>query len=158
MGRGELLSTLGRGINEREFATGSRMKGQCLCRRVSVEIANAPEYINVCNCQFCRKLGAAWGYFRAEQVSIEGETREFRRDDLDEVWLAGHFCPNCGTTTHYTVVHPSNDRDRMAVNTRVFEQAELDGIEVRYLDGRSVDEDTPFERTATGRIGDGSAF
>lgn len=135
------------------------MKGTCLCRRVTVEIERAPEYINICNCQFCRKLGAAWGYFPTGEVTITGTTQEFRRDDLDEVWLAGHFCPHCGTTTHYTIVNEKDGRDRMAVNTRVFAQDDLDGIEVRYLDGRAVDDDdTPFERTAMGHIGDGSAF
>ncbi len=129
------------------------MKGQCLCRKVTVEIDEAPEYINICNCRFCRSLGAAWGYFRKAQVTVTGETKSYRRDDLDEIFLDGYFCPTCGTCTHY-VNFAQPERDRMAVNTRLFEQDELDGIEVRYLDLRGED----YIRTATGKIGDGCAF
>lgn len=129
------------------------MKGKCLCGSVSVEIDEAPEYINICNCRFCRSLGAAWGYFRKAQVQVDGETRPFRRNDLDEIWLEGHFCPNCGTCTHYINVGDP-ERDRTAVNTRVFEQDDLDGIEVRYLDIRGDD----TIRTGEGIIGDGHSF
>lgn len=133
------------------------MKGQCLCRRVSVEIAETPAYIHICNCTFCRRLGAAWAYYRSDQVTISGKTTAYSRDDIDEVWLAGHFCPICGTTTHYEVIHPSDEG--IAVNSRLFDQDELAGIEVRYLDGSKVEsKDDDFPRTAFGTIGDGSAF
>ena len=134
------------------------MKGACLCGRVQVEIDHAPPYINICNCRFCRSLGAAWGYFGVEEVTVTGETRGYSRDDLDDVWLAGHFCPTCGTVTHYTVIK-EGEGDGLAINTRIFPQDELDGIEVRYLDGRSVEsEEDDFVRTGLGHIGDGKAF
>lgn len=133
------------------------MIGRCLCRRVSVRIEEAPAHINICNCDFCRRLGAAWCYFKPGEVTISGETKPFQRDDLSEVWLSAHFCPECGTTTHYEVIHP--DGEGVAVNSRLFEQSDLAGIEVRYLDGRKVEsEEDDFVRTATGTIGDGSAF
>lgn len=132
------------------------MKGACLCGKVSVEIDAAPEYINICNCRFCRCFGAAWGYFRKAQVTVTGETKSFRRDDLEEIWLDGHFCANCGSCTHY-INFGDPARDRMAVNTRLFAQDALDGIEVRYLDGRQAEE-TDFVRTAGGNIGDGHSF
>jgi hypothetical protein len=134
------------------------VKGTCLCRRVTVEIARAPESITFCNCNFCRKLGAAWGYFDGGEVTVSGTVSSYSREDLDDVWLAGHFCPTCGTTTHYTFVE-QHARDRIAVNTRVFAQAELDGIEARFEDGRAVTDDgDDFVRTGSGHIGDGKAF
>jgi len=129
------------------------VKGKCLCGSVSAEVEEAPEYINICNCRFCRSLGAAWGYYETPQVRIDGKTVPYRRDDLYEIWLEGHFCPTCGTTTHYTVIKAPH-QDRMAINTRLFEQNELDGIEVRYLDIRGEDQ----LRTGKGHIGDGKAF
>src|SRR5690606_25675283 len=90
----------------------SDMRGYCLCRRVTVEIDRAPEYINICNCDFCRKRGAAWAYFRIAEAKVAGTTHEYRREDIDDVWLIGHHCPTCGTTTHYTFV-PEHATDRV---------------------------------------------
>ncbi len=132
------------------------MKGSCLCGNVNLSLEEAPEYINICNCRFCRSAGAAWGYYRKAQVSVEGETKTIQRDDLDEIWLDRHFCANCGSCTHYSVVKDEH-RDRIAVNTRLFVQDDLDGIEVRFLDGRMVDDDE-FIRTGDGKIGDGKSF
>ncbi len=129
------------------------MMGSCACGKVSVEIDEAPEYINVCNCGFCRPAGAAWGYFRHAQVKVTGDTRTFRRSDLPNPRLDLHFCPECGTVTHY-INFGQPERDRMAVNTRVFLQDDLDGIEVRYLDIRGDD----MIRTGEGTIGDGHSF
>jgi len=134
------------------------MKGACVCGRVTVEIASAPEYLNSCNCKFCRSSGAVWGYFSSDEVTVSGETRGYRREDLDDVWLENRFCPNCGTTTHYVFVE-AHPRDRVGVNARLFPQDELEGIEVRYLDARAVEtEDDEFVVTARGHIGDGKAF
>jgi hypothetical protein len=134
------------------------MKGACLCRRVTVETARAPESVTFCNCDFCRKLGAAWGYFDPHEVTVSGEVGNYSREDIEDVWLAGHFCPTCGTTTHYTYVKQV-ERPRVAVNTRVFAQDDLDGVPVRYQDGRPVEaDDDKFVRTGDGHIGDGKAF
>lgn len=132
--------------------------GECLCRRVRVEIDAPPAYINICNCKFCRKSGAAWGYFPSSAVKVSGATVGFSRDDIGEVWLVGHFCPSCGATTHYTA-SPDDPSERVGVNTRLFAQDDLDGIEVKFQDGRAVDtEDDDFIVTARGHIGDGTAF
>lgn len=134
------------------------MKGRCVCGRVSLTLPRRPGYINICNCRLCRSTGGAFGYFAPEELAIAGETRDFRRDDLPEVWLTLNFCPNCGSATHWTPTGRT-ELGRIGVNMRLFKQSELDGIEVRYQDGRGViDETDDFVTTATGRIGDGKAF
>ncbi|WP_057883237.1 GFA family protein [Tsuneonella troitsensis] len=133
------------------------MIGQCLCNRVSIEVEKAPEFINVCNCKFCRGMGAAWGYYLPADVSITGTTAAYGRQDLGEPQARGHFCPTCGCTTHFEVILPG--AEGTGVNTRLFAQEELEGIEVRYYDGRSRERgDSEVPCTATGRIGDGMAF
>lgn len=134
------------------------MNGECLCRGVCVTVAARPDYINICNCRFCRSSGAAWGYYERAQVTVAGETREFTRDDIDDAWLIKHFCPTCGATTHYSAT-PQHPSERVGVNMRLFLQDDLAGIEARFEDGRQVDrEDDDFVCTAQGRIGDGTAF
>ena len=134
------------------------MKGSCVCGGVTLELPRKPDYINICNCRLCRSTGGAYGYFAPKELTIAGETKGFERDDLPEVWLTTHFCPTCGSATHWT---PSGKTElgRIGVNMRLFAQEELDGIEVRYQDGRGViDESDDFITTATGHIGDGKAF
>ncbi len=134
------------------------MKGSCICGGVTLALPRKPDYINICNCRLCRSTGGAYGYFKPEELTIAGETRGFERDDLPEVWLTMHFCPTCGSATHWT---PSGKTElgRIGVNMRLFAQDELEGIEVRYQDGRNViDESDDFITTATGAIGDGKAF
>jgi hypothetical protein len=134
------------------------MKGQCLCRRVTVTVDQAPDFINACNCRLCRSLGAAWGYYPPSSVTVEGSTASYRRDDLGyEPWSEVHFCPSCGATTHFVVIHP--DHEGIGVNTRLFDQDALDGIEMRYYDSRRRSgPDLDVEQTGIGRIGDGCAF
>ncbi|OYW45462.1 MAG: hypothetical protein B7Z08_12610 [Sphingomonadales bacterium 32-68-7] len=112
----------------------------------------------MCNCRFCRSLGAAWAYYRPDEVAITGETGTYRRDDIAEVWLIAHFCPTCGSTTHYTPTE-RGDPDEWGINSRLFALDELAGIAARFQDGRRVaTADDTFVVTGTGHIGDGKAF
>lgn len=134
------------------------MKGRCACGRVTLELPRRPDYINICNCGLCRPTGTACGYYAPDELTVSGETREFQRDDLDDVWLIQHFCPDCGSATHWTPTERAPP-GRIGVNMRLFPQDELSDVEVRYQDGRAVfTADDEFVTTATGRIGDGKAF
>ena len=134
------------------------MKGECLCRRVAVEVHAAPEFINICNCKLCRKSGAAWGYYAPSAVEVSGTTGSYRRDDLgDEPSSEKHFCQECGCTTHFVVIHP--EHGGMGINMRLFDQDFLGGIEVRYYDTRALSRSGGEARqSGTGQIGDGCAF
>ena len=134
------------------------MKGSCVCGGVTLELPHPPEYINMCNCRLCRSTGGAYGYYAPEELTVTGETTGFERTDLPEVWLTMHFCPRCGSATHWTPAG-NTELGRIGVNVRLFPQEELEGIEFRYQDGRGViDETDEFVTTATGHIGDGKAF
>lgn len=134
------------------------MKGGCVCGGVTFVLPRRPDYINICNCRLCRSTGGAFGYFAPEELTVTGETKGFQRDDLPDIWLTLHFCPRCGSATHWSPTGRT-DLGRIGVNMRLFSQEDLDGIEVRYQDGRGViDETDEFVTTATGTFGDGKAF
>lgn len=134
------------------------MKGECLCRKVQLEVGTPPEFINACNCKLCRRSGASWGYYMPSDVLVNGETSTYRRDDLGrEPGAELHFCPTCGSVTHFVVIDPH--QQGTGVNMRLFGQDELEGIEVRYYDTRSRLKATDaVEQTGTGCIGDGRSF
>ena len=116
------------------------MKGSCHCGRVTIEVARRPDYLNQCNCTLCVKLAGLWAYYSQAEVEIVGETRAYRRADMDPPMLGTHFCPDCGATTHWAPTEHFK-ADRTGINMRLFEPEELLGIEVRYGDKRGPDYD-----------------
>jgi hypothetical protein len=79
------------------------LKLSCLCGQVRIETRKRPDYINECNCTLCRKSGARWAYFHPSDVTVEGATKSYSRQDKDDPAAALQFCPQCGSTTHFTL-------------------------------------------------------
>lgn len=116
--------------------------GRCACGDATVSVARRPDYINCCNCRLCQRTGGAWGYFQRGEVTIDGETQGFVREDLPEACLTTLFCPRCGSTLAWVSLDP--DYTRMGVNMRLFDPEHLRGIETRFPDGQNWDEDTDY--------------
>lgn len=115
------------------------MQASCLCGAVRVSLARKPEYINDCNCSLCRRAGGAWGYYSNQDVNISGETSYFLRSDIENPAVAAHFCPSCGTSTHWALSEAyqraNPGLDRVGVNMKLFAPKDLIGIEIRFPDG-----------------------
>ena len=111
------------------------MTGACHCGGIAIALARHPDYANDCNCSLCTKSGAVWGYYPSADVEIEGGTGRYVRTDRERPSVRLHFCPTCGTATHWTPTDATSDR--MGVNLRLFPPGALVGIEVRYPDGRN---------------------
>ena len=112
---------------------------ECLCGALAVTIADRPDHVNACNCDLCRKSGARWGYFDPAQVTVSGASSRYRRTDKPEPACEIHFCPACGTTTHFRLTEASIARfgdTMMGVNMALAQEEELAGIELRYPDGK----------------------
>lgn len=112
----------------------------CHCGRVRVETARRPDHVNECNCTLCDKAGARWGYFSPAEVRVDGPTTGYCREDKDDPGARVHFCPRCGATTHFTLTESAAARfgnTLMGVNMRLADEADLQGLELRYPDGRA---------------------
>lgn len=133
------------------------MKGACACGSVAVSVQRKPEYINFCDCSLCRRVGAAWGYYDLAEVSVTGELTSFVRRDLDEVYLATEFCPTCGTTVRWVPL-PDRDSQRAGVNMRLFDPAEIAGIESRFPSGLDWVDERPPPRHPPLPYGSGTVF
>jgi hypothetical protein len=116
--------------------TLDRADGGCHCGRVTIAVSRRPEYLNACNCSVCTKLGAMWGYYTADEVTVAGAARDYVRGDVAEPKLVFHSCPNCGSTTHYTMIE-SGPATKVGVNMRTFDPAWLIGVELRFGDRRN---------------------
>jgi hypothetical protein len=124
------------------------MKGVCLCGRVTIDVPGRPEYLNDCNCAFCVKLGAMWGYYPAGAVTFGGTTTSYVREDVTEPKLRAHFCGTCGATTSWSPIKDDMP-DRMAVNMRLFDLADLMGVELRFGNRRDHPTGEHYYRAAT---------
>ena len=112
---------------------------KCLCGDVAIELENRPAFINECNCTLCARTGARWGYFDPSDVRVEGHTSAFSRKDKEAPNAEVHFCPTCGSTTHFVLTESAISRfgknSLMGVNMWLAEPHELSGLELRYPDG-----------------------
>jgi hypothetical protein len=111
----------------------------CHCGRTTIRLPRKPDYINVCNCTMCTKLGWRCIYYGSDELEITGDHDAYVRGDLREVYLQVMRCSHCGVPTHWV---PLNDppHERMGVNAALVDETVLEGIEVRLIDGRSWDE------------------
>ncbi len=116
------------------------LKLTCLCGRVRIEVAKRPDFINECNCTLCSKSGARWSYLHPSDVTIEGATGRYSREDKVDPAADLHFCGRCGSTTHFTLTDSAKARFgdvQMGVNMALADERDLAGIELRYPDGRA---------------------
>ena len=112
----------------------------CLCGTVRLETAKRPDFMNECNCALCSKSGARWGYFHPSEVTVEGATGSYSRTDKPDPAAVLHFCPTCGSTTHFTLTESGVAKHGdgiMGVNMLLADERELAGLEVRFPDGRN---------------------
>jgi hypothetical protein len=115
-------------------------KLSCLCGQLRVTISTRPDFINECNCTLCSKAGARWAYLLPAAVSIEGTTNGYRRADKADPAAEIHFCPICGSTTHFTLTPSAISKFgnvQLGVNMRLADENDLAGIELRYPDGKA---------------------
>lgn len=111
----------------------------CLCGDVEIKLEKRPAFINECNCRLCSRTGARWGYYHPSDVTVGGGTSAFSRKDKGDPNAEVHFCPACGSTTHFVLTASAISRfgenSVMGVNMWLAEPYELAGLELRYPDG-----------------------
>jgi len=127
----------------------------CHCGQIRVKIEKRPDHINECNCTLCGKSGARWSYFHLSEVSVEGTTSGYCREDKPDPAARIHFCANCGATTHFTLTESSVAKfgnSMMGVNMWLADECDLAGLELRYPDGRAWSGEGEFGYVRAARI------
>ena len=127
----------------------------CLCGQVRVRMASQPGYIHECNCLLCTKSGARWAYFDPSEVSVEGSTNGFSREDKADPAAEIRFCAKCGSTTHFVLTASAVSQfgnSVMGVNMRLADERDLAGIELRYPDGQAWSGEGAFGYVREARI------
>jgi len=127
----------------------------CLCGQTKIELARRPPFINECNCAFCSKTGARWGYFHPSDVKIVGNSKGYRRRDKDQPNAQVHFCVECGSTTHFVLTERAIAQfgnTMMGVNMWLADPGALAGTELRFPDGRAWSGEGDFAHVREARV------
>jgi len=124
----------------------------CHCGATRIELPHPPAIASECNCSFCAKTGAIWGYYRPEEVRIVSALH-------DKVYSASqglnlhHFCANCGGNTYgdspdwasaYNDDGTPKDgvggvptQRTIGINMRLADDFDLSTLTVQKMDGRN---------------------
>lgn len=116
-------------------------QASCHCGNVKIHVSHQPEFMQDCNCSLCRNSGAVWGYFDPADVQIEGLTSGYTRQDYTDPAVDIRSCRECGATTHWVLtdvyVAKIGSNSQIGVNMRLFEAEDLEGVELRFPDGKN---------------------
>lgn len=99
------------------------MKGRCDCGKVTITVQGLPDKINACPCEYCRRVGAHWGYYDPGEVEVSGETHVYQRASRR---IEFHRCATCGVVSHW--VEPTGELRRMGVHMENFDREALQGV------------------------------
>lgn len=79
----------------------------CRCGQLKATAAGEPVRVSVCHCLECQKRsGSAFAVqarWPADQVTISGDSREWVQTADSGNRITHHFCPECGSTVHYSI-------------------------------------------------------
>lgn len=126
----------------------------CHCGATRIELPGLPYSAKACNCTYCARTGAVWGYYKPGEMKFitqDGERTYSGSDGMNQ----HHFCGTCGMQTWgdspdwasvynvdgtpkegFTAETYPTERT-YAVNLRLVEDLDLATVDVEQVDGRN---------------------
>ena len=126
----------------------------CHCGATRIELPHPPAHAKECNCSYCSRTGAVWGYYGPGELrflSHQDEKTYSASDGMNQ----HHFCGQCGMQTWgdspdwasvynndgtpkpgYTPGSMPTERT-YAVNLRLIDELDWSAIAVEKVDGRA---------------------
>lgn len=125
----------------------------CHCGATRIELPHSPLAAKACNCSYCARTGAIWGYYGAGEMrflSQQGE-KTYSASGMNQ----HHFCGTCGMQTwgdspDWASIYNNDGTPKegftanslptqrsYAVNLRLIDDLDWSGIAVEQVDGRN---------------------
>ena len=111
------------------------IKGSCHCGAVTFQYPGTPEKLTSCNCSLCRRTGGLWAYAPKNETALSAPENAVMKYVCGDKTLATVSCKTCGCTTHWEPLEDQKPDARMAVNMRMADQKDIEGVRVRRFDG-----------------------
>ena len=119
------------------------IKGSCHCGHTQFEVSEAPVGVTRCTCSLCAKRGALWAYYTPAQFRLTSSAENVATYLWGSCTVKHHFCEKCGCGTFsespdWSTGKPNFDKPKVGVNSRLFDDFDLDAVPVTVIDGRNM--------------------
>jgi hypothetical protein len=119
------------------------IRGSCHCGGTAFEVSAAPENVTRCTCSFCSKRGSLWAYYTPSQFTLATPETSISTYRWGSKTVKHHFCGICGCgtfteTPDWSTGEPDFDNPKVSVNARLFDDFDLDAVEVVVIDGKNL--------------------
>lgn len=112
-------------------------EGSCHCGKVAFTVEADPPALGMsCNCSHCRRKGFLLSFFPADQFRLERGEGDLKSYFFYKHNIEHRFCTTCGTQPFAMGKMPDGSA-MAAVNLRCVDSIDLDGLEIRKVDGAS---------------------
>lgn len=135
------------------MTTSGTIHVSCHCKATRIELPHPPTSAKECNCTFCAKAGAVWGYYAPDEVKIVSAEHDLIYSASDQI-NQHHFCGRCGGNTHgdspdWASIYnmdgtlkegakgPMPKTRIFAVNMRMVDDFDVETLDVEKVDGRN---------------------
>lgn len=105
------------------------LKDSCHCGAIQLSVAQKPQYLNQCHCSICYKYGTRWGYYTRNEVETQRKDEDEAIYQCSDKILDFCRCSHCGCV--YAWLPIDTKVDEVGVNMRMFDEADMEGVEVR---------------------------
>ena len=109
----------------------------CHCGDVRIEMSERPVSLTECNWSICRRYGALLTYCTSSSAKTMHRPEAIRTYCWNDEVIEFVSCNKCGCLTHYEDTDKSGNY-RIAVNARMMDPKDLDGISLRLFNGESM--------------------
>lgn len=119
------------------------IKGSCHCKATTFEVSQAPQTVTQCTCSFCSKRGSLWAYYSPSQFKLVTPLKNVSFYQWGSKTIKHGFCATCGCgtfteTPDWSTGEPDFDNPKISVNSRLFDDFDLDKIEVVVIDDKNL--------------------
>ncbi|KAL5365061.1 Mss4-like protein, partial [Aspergillus floccosus] len=121
--------------------TPSSYTGSCHCGQVKYSFTLPgpieEQEVHECNCSICQIHGYLLIYPLLCDTKIEHDEDAVKEYKFASKKISHYFCTNCGTSIYGTSCLPGYS-DKVAVNVRTVKGIEIESLNIKKVDGRSL--------------------
>lgn len=112
-------------------------RGSCHCGRVAYEVEGELGSVIECNCSHCGRKGLLLWFLPREKITLHSPLEDTEIYKFNRHVIEHRFCPACGVEP-FAFGKDRQGNPTVAVNVRCLEGVELEKLDRKPFDGRSL--------------------
>ena len=109
------------------------MEGGCHCGRVRFRVTADLDRVTQCNCSMCSKKGFLHLIVEPQDFQLASGQDDLATYQFNTKVAKHTFCKVCGVHPFYV---PRSDPDKIDVNARCLDDADLTAVSIKAFDGK----------------------